>query len=94
MFIFLEIHILLFFNNNTNTQIKNIYKMEGFIEEKPLSNLTGSIYIKGLELILFQMKNCVCKVYSDGMKSTGFFCKIPFPDKSHLFPVLLPLFIL
>ena len=34
------------------------------------------------------MKNCVCKIYSDGMKSTGFFCKIPFPDKSHLLPVL------
>ena len=36
------------------------------------------------------MKNCVCKIYTNkGKKGTGFFCKKPFPDKSHLSNTLI-----
>ena len=30
------------------------------------------------ENILHQMKNCVCKIYNNGKKGTGFFTKIPY----------------
>ena len=64
--------------------------MEDIFKEKFLENSTCPLYINGVEHILYQMKKCICKVFSvDGMKSTGFFCKIPFPDKSHLLPVLI-----
>ena len=50
---------------------------EKFIEDNP-----NPITLESTEIILNQMKNCVCKIYMDnGNKGTGFFCKIPFPDK-------------
>ena len=34
-----------------------------------------------------QIKKTICKIYmNDGSKGTGFFCKIPYPDKEHLLP--------
>lgn len=48
--------------------------------------------LDGTQLILNQMENCICKIFKDnGEKGagTGFFCKIPFPDKNHLLPVLI-----
>jgi len=42
------------------------------------------------EKILFQMKNCICKIYkNNGEKGTGFFCKIPYPNQSRLLTVLI-----
>ena len=42
---------------------------------KPLS-------MKGIDKILFQMKNCVCKIYkSKGEQGSGFFCKITDPSR-------------
>ena len=36
------------------------------------------------------MENCICKIINDnGIKGTGFFCKIPFPDKNNLLTVLI-----
>ena len=59
-------------------------KLEVAIEKSPIS-----ISINDTEKILFQMKNCICKVYNNrGGKGTGFFCKIPFPDESNLLDVL------
>ena len=40
-----------------------------------------------MEIILEQMKNCVCKIHSGKTKGTGFFTKIPF--KNTLIPVLI-----
>ena len=40
-------------------------------------------------IILEQMKFCLCKIYMNQVKGTGFFCKIPFPDEQHLLPVLI-----
>ena len=43
-----------------------------------------------LEKVLFQMKNCICKIKVDiGKIGTGFFCKIPFPDTLNPLPVLI-----
>ena len=42
------------------------------------------------EKILNQMRNCICKIkLNDGTLGTGFFCKIPFPTKSKMLPVLI-----
>ena len=38
---------------------------------------------------LFQIKNCVRKIYKkDNAKATGFFCKSPYPNNNQIFTVL------
>ena len=59
-------------------------KQEKLIEDQPIP-----VSIEGTKNILFQMGNCICKIYSeDGKKGTGFFCKIPFINNL-LLPVLI-----
>lgn len=56
---------------------------EKFIETSP-----NPVTIDGTENILYQMKNCICRIISNnGIKGTGFFCRIPYNDK--LLPVLI-----
>jgi len=58
-------------------------KPEQLIEEKPIP-----VSIEGAKKILFQMENCICKIYlKNVVKGTGFFCKIPF--NNNLLPVLI-----
>ena len=59
------------------------------IQEKYTEDSPIPVSIKGTEQILSQMKKCVCKIHNKGIKGTGFFCKIPYPDPSNLFPVLV-----
>jgi len=64
--------------------------MEDIKLEIEVKNSPVPISIKQTEKILFQMKNCVCKIYTNkGSSVTGFFCKIPFPDEHNLLHVLL-----
>ena len=64
--------------------------MEDISLEKYIKNSPTPISIKGMETILFQMKNCVCKIHKNiGTNGSGFFCKIPYPGKSDLLPVLI-----
>ena len=59
--------------------------MQKYIEDYPIP-----ITAERTEIILYQMKNCICKIYmDDGSKGTGFFCKIPYPNKDHLLAVLV-----
>ena len=39
--------------------------------------------------ILEQMKNFICKIRIGNKRGTGFFCKIPFPDKNNIIPVFI-----
>lgn len=57
--------------------------MESFQNEITIEKYPMQVSIKGTEKILKQMKNCVCKIYTDeGSKTgTGFFSKIQGPDK-------------
>jgi len=49
-----------------------------------------SISIEGKKTILFQMSNCICKIYLINVKKgVGFFCKIPFHNNNNLLPVLI-----
>jgi len=64
--------------------------MKKIKNEKYIEKSVTPITIKNTENILFQMKNCICKIYKeDGIKATGFFCKIPFPNEYNLLPVLV-----
>ena len=58
-------------------------KQEKLIEEQPIP-----VSNEGNKTILFQMENCICKIYLKNIeKGTGFFCKIPF--NNNLLPVLI-----
>ena len=60
------------------------------IREKYIEDYPIPITSESTEIILSQMKKCICKIYMDnGNKGTGFFCKIPFPDKNHLISFLV-----
>lgn len=65
----------------------------GTSKYKPEAHLPGcveSLSSYQLEIVLFQMKNCICKIKVDNGKiGTGFFCKIPFPDALNPLPVLI-----
>jgi len=59
------------------------------IQEKLLEDYPIPITSEKTEIILNQMRKKISKIFlNDGTKATGFFCKIPFPDKDHLLPVL------
>ena len=47
------------------------------------------IPIECTKKILEQMEKCICKIKIDNKKGTGFFCKIPFPDKNNMIPVFI-----
>ena len=52
--------------------------MEDIELEKFLENSPIPVSIEKTENILYQMKNCVCKIISsNGKRGTGFFCRIP-----------------
>ena len=50
--------------------------------EKKINDYPRPIFIEEGDRIFNQMKTSICKVYTEsGNKGTGFFCKIPYPDK-------------
>lgn len=61
-----------------------------FDEEINILESPAPITIEQIDTILFQMKNCVCQIIkSDGQRGSGFFCKIPFPDKENYIYTLI-----
>ena len=57
--------------------------MEEINKEKILIKYPKPISIKSTEIILKQMKECICKIYlKDGTKGTGFFCNIKYKNKN------------
>ena len=50
------------------------------IKEKYISDSIEPISINSTEIILNQMKKCVCKIHIKGKKGTGFFAKIPYKN--------------
>ena len=59
------------------------------IKEAMNDSQLNPVDIEGTQKILFQMENCICKIYQNGKEGTAFFCKIPFPDKNNLLNVLI-----
>ena len=60
--------------------------MEG-INESDIADSIKPVSIKKTEIILNQMKNCVCKIHNGQKKGTGFFAKLSF--KNQLIKVLI-----
>ena len=60
--------------------------MEDSNKEKFIKASPEPVSLKGTKNIIYQMNNCVCKIYNKG-EGTGFFTKIPFKFK--LLPVLI-----
>ena len=61
-----------------------------YIKEKLLSDQPLPIRLDDMKVIIEQMENCICRIFEkDNSCSTGFFCKIPFPDTLNLLPVLI-----
>ena len=57
-------------------------------KEKLIKEQQIPISKEGIKMILFQMENCICKIYIKNDKiGIGFLCKIPFHNK--LLPVLI-----
>ena len=54
--------------------------MEGIKKEKNNRNSIEPLSIEKTEKIIYQMKKCVCKIYSNGSTGTGFFTKIPYKN--------------
>ena len=61
--------------------------MADFIKEKFIGALPESVTLKTTEKILFQMNNCICRVYNNNRNGSGFFVKIPY--KTNMLPVLI-----
>ena len=61
------------------------YKPEGKIENYP-----KWVSLETIEEIIKQMKTKICKIYlNNEKKGTGFFCKIPLPNKTNKLNVLI-----
>ena len=64
--------------------------MDNSIQEKFIEKSPIPITIENTEKILNQMKKNVCKIIKrDGKRGTGFFCRIPFPDKNNIIHALV-----
>ena len=59
------------------------------IKEKNIVGFPNVISYECTEKIIEQMKKNVCKIRIGNEQSTGFFCKIPFPDENNLLPVFI-----
>ena len=55
---------------------------ESFIKEKNIEDYPIPVTLESTKTILSQMEKNVCKIYMDnGIKGTGFFCKVPYKGK-------------
>ena len=62
--------------------------MEG-IKESILTGYPNLLSYNCTKTILEQMEKHICKIKVDQEQGTGFFCKIPFPGKNNMLPVLI-----
>ena len=58
-------------------------------KEKLLKKYPRPITYEQTEIILKKMRNSICLIKHEKTSGTGCFCKIPFPDKNNLIPVLI-----
>ena len=64
-------------------------KIFDFNEEKLLAGYPSPVTYEKVQIILDQMKYCICQIKFNKNKGTGTFCKIPYPDYNNLLPVLI-----
>ena len=54
-----------------------------------LPNYPNIVPYESSRKIIEQMENAICQIKTENMQATGFFCRIPFPDKNNMLPVLI-----
>ena len=62
--------------------------MEGE-KESILTGYPNIISYESSKRIIKQMEKNICKIKIGNEQGTGFFCKIPFPNKDNMLPVLI-----
>ena len=60
-----------------------------FNKESILRGCPNILSYECTKKIIEQMEKCICKINIGNEQGTGFFCKIPFPDKNHMIPVFM-----
>ena len=58
-------------------------------KESLLVGYPNPISYECTKMLLVQMEKCVCKIKIGNTQGTGSFCKIPFPNKKNMLPVLI-----
>ena len=59
------------------------------INESILTGYPNVITYECTKTIINQMENCICKLKIGNEQGTGFFCKIPFPNREKMLPVFI-----
>ena len=59
------------------------------IKENNISGYPNVISFDCTKEIVNQMEKNICKIKIGENQGTGFFCKIPFPDKNNMLPVFI-----
>ena len=54
-----------------------------------LNNYPNIISYESTKKIIEQMERTLCKINIQQIQGSGFLCKIPFPDRNNLLPVLI-----
>ena len=68
--------------------INQNFNQLSIIKEKKIDNTLRSLTTREIEFILKQMKNCVCRIYKNGKRGNGFFCRIPYPNSPNYLLIL------
>ena len=70
-------------------KIKIVDNKSNILKEKILTGYPNVISYECTKKIIEQMEKNICKIKIGNEQGTGFFCKIPFPDKDNMLPVFI-----
>ena len=71
------------------TKIKIVDNESSILKENILTGYPNVISYECTKKIIEQMEKNICKIKIGKEQGTGFFCKIPFPDKDNMLPVFI-----
>ena len=75
--------------SNKINKIKIVDNESNILKEKILTGYPNVISYECSKKIIEQMEKNICKIKIRNEQSTGFFCKISFPDKDNMLPVFI-----
>ena len=80
--------------SNKINKMKIVDNESNILKEKILTEYPNVISYECTKKIIEQMEKNICKIKIGNEQGTGFFCKIPFPDKIICYQYLLQIIIL
>ena len=75
------------FSDKSINVVNNVEKQH--IPKSILKDHTNPVLHKSMKYIIKQMETSICKIITDNIYGTGFFCIIPFPEMNNMLPVLV-----